>query len=151
MHAPFPIVHNRFKQLAHMISIISLSVLASCARSGPTLDAGAGLSCVDDSPRCVRLRISTLNAYKADEQRRWIKQPVSSRAYATGVRMFAYRDAQARLSCAELAHGRREAAGAATALRKPGAGLTPAQISRGLMLAGDVGDDLRREQRRRCR
>jgi len=98
----------------------------------------------------VRLRIATLNAYKADDQRRWIKQPVTPKAYATGVRMFAYRDARARLSCAELMLGRREAAGVRASLRSPGTGLSPAQISRGLLLAGDVGQDLQREHRRRC-
>lgn len=158
MPGPSPSVQIPFARSAQMISIIWLSMgigalimLVGCAKSAPPLDAHAGLRCVDDSPRCVKLRIATLNALKADHSRAWIRQPASPRAYATGVRMFAYRDAAKRLSCAELRQGRREAAGAPASLRAPRAGLTPAQISRGMMLASEVGQDLAREHRRRCK
>ena len=151
MHAPSRNVHNSMRQVTQIILMMGVGALAGCAKSAPRLDTYAGLRCVDDTPRCVKLRIATLNAFKADGKRRWVNQPATPKAYATGVRMFAYRDAKSRLSCAELQHGRREAAGAKASLRSPRSGLSPAQISRGLMLAHDVGRDLKREHRRRCR
>ena len=129
----------------------SLAVAGGCSSSqSPSLDQGAGLRCVDDSNRCVRLRIAALKAMKSDSTLSWINQPVTPKAYATGVRMFSYRHAKSRLTCAQLRHGMHEADRAPVALRSRSAGLSPAQISRGMMLAGEVGADLKREIRRRC-
>ena len=157
MPGPSPSVQIPFVRFAQMISIIWLSMgigalimLVGCAKSAPPLDAHAGLRCVDDSPRCVRLRIAALKAMKSDSTLSWINQPVTPKAYATGVRMFSYRHAKSRLTCAQLRHGMHEADRAPVALRSRSAGLSPAQISRGMMLAGEVGADLKREIRRRC-
>lgn len=87
----------------------------------------------------------------ADKSKAWIKQPASPSAYASGVRLFAYSKRRKDLSCDELQHGKREADGAAPALRGPGGThLTPAQVSRGVMLASDVSRELSRELSKRC-
>ena len=151
MNLQFHQVYRAKPQALQIILIAGLGLLSGCAKAPPQLDSSAGLRCVDDTPRCVKLRIATLNGFKADSERRWVARPAGPKAYATGVRMFAYRDAMKKLSCSELQHGRREAAGARSSLRSPGAGLSPAQISRALMLANDVGRDLKRESRRRCK
>ena len=66
------------------------------------------------------------------------------------MRLFAFKAKKRELTCEELAHGRRED-GAAGALKVAGAGLTPAQVSRGTMLAAEVSRELRNELGRRCR
>ena len=111
-----------------------------------------GLRCVDDSHHCISQREKVFDSYMADKSRAWVKQPVEPAAYASGVRLFALSKRRKDLSCDELLHGKREADGAPSALRGPGgAGLTPAQVSRGVMLAGDVGRELGREMDRRCK
>lgn len=87
-----------------------------------------------------------------DRQRAWQSQPPTAQQYAAGVRLFAYNKQKARLSCAELKRGTREAKAAGATLRGPGGrGLTPAQISRGAMLGDEVARNLTREHRKRCR
>jgi hypothetical protein len=67
------------------------------------------------------------------------------------VRLFAFRVSKAELSCEELAHGRREAEAAPKAV-KGHPGLSPAQVSRTTMFAGEVQRELAAElKRRRCR
>jgi hypothetical protein len=88
----------------------------------------------------------------ADPQRRWVREPSSAAAFASGVRLFAFKQKKRELTCDELAIGQREAEGAAPTLRGPGgAGLTPAQISRGVMFGDEVSRELANERRRRCR
>jgi hypothetical protein len=65
--------------------------------------------------------------------------------------LFAFRSKKGEMSCEELALARREADGAPKAL-KGAQGLSPAQISRASMFAGEVGRELGTEmKRRRCR
>ena len=82
----------------------------------------AGLSCVDDSPECVDQRQATLKSMLADEDRKWVKEPATPQAHASGVRLFAFRSRKKELSCEELAHrpprGRRRAQGAARGRRQ---------------------------------
>lgn len=88
---------------------------------------------------------------RADEQRSWLKETPGAREYAAGVRLFALKREKAGLSCAELGTGVREAKRSAEVLRGPqGRGLSPGQISRGILLADEVGRELERERRRRC-
>lgn len=127
--------------------------VAACAASdGPNASAPQlGLSCVDDTNHCISQREKVFDGYMADKSRAWVKQPVTPTAYASGVRLFAYSKRKKEMSCDELAHGKREADGASGALRGPGgSGLTPAQISRGVMLAGDVSRELSKELQKRC-
>ncbi|MGQ0457461.1 MAG: hypothetical protein ACT4OU_10405 [Hyphomicrobium sp.] len=128
-------------------------VVAGCAGAdGPSQAPQLGLSCVDDSNHCITQREKVFDGYMADKSRAWVKQPVTPEAYASGVRLFALSKRRKDLSCDELLHGKREADGAGGALRGPGGkSLTPAQISRGVMLAGDVSRELSREYDRRCK
>jgi len=129
--------------------------LLTCACSGIFgLDnSKSGLSCVDDSKECVDQRQATLQTYLADKDRKWVKEPATAQAHASGVRLFAFRSRKKELSCDELAHARREADGAPKALRGPeGKSLSPAQISRATMFAAEVSKELAAEMRaKRCR
>ena len=128
-------------------------LLAGCSGSQDTISQSPqlGLRCVDDSAHCISQREKVFDGYMADKSRAWVKQPAEPHAYASGVRLFALSKRRKELSCDELSHGKQEADGAPVALRGPGgAGLTPAQVSRAVMLAGDVGRELSKEMSRRC-
>ena len=135
-------------------SLFAALALGACA-GGETTSQGpqlAGLNCVDDSHHCIAQRGRVLDGYMADKSRAWVKHPVTPAAYASGVRLFALSKRKKELTCDELLHGKGEADGAPAALRGPGGqGLTPAQVSRGVMLAGDVSRELSREYNRRCK
>ena len=123
-------------------------VASACSSVG---DSRAGLSCVDDSKECVDQRQVTLNSMLADQDRKWVKEPVSAQSHASGVRLFAFRTRKKELSCEELAMGRREADGVPKTL-KGAKDLSPAQISRTNMLAAEVSKELAVEMRaRRCK
>ena len=49
------------------------------------------LSCVDDSPECVGRRQTALRQLVAAEDRAWVRQPATPAAYASGVRLFAFK------------------------------------------------------------
>jgi hypothetical protein len=141
-------------RIAGRIALLSgLCGLAAC--SSATVEPrpqAQHFGCVDDSKQCVDQRQASLKGLLADPKRTWVRDPASPSAYASGVRMFAFKMEKARLSCDELGAGRREADGAPQALRGPsGQGLTPAQISRGVMFAGEVGKELTNEMKRRCK
>ena len=87
----------------------------------------------------------------SDPGRKWVKEVPTPAAYASGVRLFAFKNKKKDLSCEELSYGRKEADGAPAALKSNGTGLTPAQVSRGAMLAHDVGRELGNEYNRRCK
>lgn len=114
-------------------------------------DSRAGLTCIDDSPRCIGQRQATLKAMLADKERKWVREPATPQAHASGVRLFAFRSVKAQLNCEELLHGRREAEAAPRAL-KGQQGLSPAQVSRAALFAAEVQRELAAEMnRRRCR
>jgi hypothetical protein len=126
--------------------------LAGCGGTPePNLGVSGDTKCVDDSVHCITQRQSHLKALLADKDRRWVHQPASADAYAGGVRLFAFKSRKKELSCAELAVGRREADAGPGVLRGPaGRHLTPAQVSRGAMLATEVSRELAGEMKRRC-
>ncbi len=127
-------------------------LLAGCAGSNDIGPQPAGLRCVDDSSHCISQREKVFDSYMADKSRSWVKQPAGPHAYASGVRLFALNKRRKELSCDELAHAKREADAAPIALRGSGGSeLTPAQVSRGVMLASEVSRDLGREMARRCK
>jgi hypothetical protein len=130
---------------------LALAAAGGCTGSGPDPDARAGLGCVDDSIECINRRQTTLRHLVDDEGRAWVKEPATPEAYASGVRLFALRAKKKELSCDELAHGSKEAEGARSALQSAAAKLTPAQVSRGAILASEVGRDLESEYNRRCK
>lgn len=134
------------------VSVVAVLAGACAAPVVETTAQTVTLGCVDDSKACIDERRRALDALLADKQRGWIRQPATASAYATGVRLFAYKTEKQRLNCDELAFGRREANAAASVLRsQQGQGLTPAQISRGIMFAEAVGGELSREAQKRCR
>lgn len=137
---------------ATILVLAAAVAIAGCAGSdGPDL-AAAGLGCVDDSVECIARRQSALRQLVGDKDRKWVKEPPSAASYASGVRLFAFKTKKKELSCEELSVGRKEADGAPTMLRGPQAAqLTPAQASRGIMLAGEVSRELGNEFARRCK
>jgi hypothetical protein len=109
-------------------------------------------SCADDSADCIAERGALLRTMLNDKSRSWVREPAKAETYATGVRMFAFKGRKRDLTCDELAIGRKEAEAAPVALRSDGAkGLSPAQVSRGLILAAEVSRELQAEIKRRCR
>ena len=127
---------------------------AGCATNTPITASpvAAGLGCVDDSLDCRTKRRVALDALLADRSRAWVRQPADAEAYASGVRLFAYKKRKRELSCDELAIGQREAKAARPTLRAAQGRLTPAQIARGALLGDEVGTELARERRnRRCK
>ena len=134
-----------------LFAAIGLALGGCAVGDTPVEGTGAGLACVDDSPRCIAERQATLKQLVSDPQRKWVKEQPSPSAYASGVRLFAFKSTKKDLSCDELAHGRREADGAASSLQGAGSTLTPAQVSRGRMFASEVGRELAGEIKRRCK
>ena len=146
------------KELRRAVStaatIGTLLAIAACSQSQPEAlpETRAGLGCVDDSKQGIDQRQATLKSMMADNDRKWVREGATSQAYASGVRLFAFKSRKKDLSCDELAIGKREADAGPGVLRgSGGGGLTPAQVSRGVMLAGEVGKELGVEMKRRCR
>jgi hypothetical protein len=138
--------------LAGPAAMLLIAGFSSCSGAdfGPQR-GGAGLACVDDSRQCIEQRSAALTSIMADRERKWVKEPPTPEAYASGVRLFAFKERKKELSCEELAIGRREAEAAPVALRGgTGARLTPAQVSRGVMLGSEVSRELTAELKRRC-
>lgn len=134
---------------ALLVAVLAAGCATSELANSPP---AAGLQCVDDSADCVGKRQAELKRLMADSKRSWVREPTDARAYASGVRLFAFRGKRKELTCEELSVGKREADNAGPTLRGPaGAGLTPAQISRGAMLATEVGRELGVEMTKRCR
>ncbi len=139
---------------AGCVALILAGISGACSSSndGPQFHTAPGLGCVDDSRQCIDQRQAALRSMMADRDRRWVREPATPSAYASGVRLFAFKSRKKDLSCEELAHGRKEADAGPAILRGPGgAGLTPAQVSRGAMLAAEVSRELGVEMARRCR
>ena len=130
---------------------LALLVGACSADSGPEL-VPKGMSCVDDSQHCVSERSSALGHLMNDKQRAWVRQPAPAEAYASGVRLFAFKQRKRELTCEELAIGRKEAEAGPGTLRGPqGKGLRPDQVARGVMLSTEVSRELDNEFKRRCK
>ena len=128
-------------------------MLAACGNAGPPeIETTRGMYCVDDSQACVSERSAALNRLMSDQKRTWVRQPAPTASYASGVRLFAFKQRKREMTCEELAIGRREADAGPAILRGPdGRGLTTGQIARGVMLAQEVGRELATEIGRRCR
>ena len=147
-------LENKFRRFGVAALFAGMSALSGCSGAvtqsegwGPVTNHG----CLDDSKACIDQRQATLRSLQADKSRSWVRQPANVNAYATGVRLFAFKTEKARMTCDELGIGRREADGAPGVLRSPQAtGLNPAVVSRSLMFATEVSRDLTREQQRRC-
>lgn len=136
-------------------TVVGLALsLGACSsnQTDITIEQRTGLGCVDDSKQCIDQRQSALRSMMSDRSRAWVKEPATPQAYASGVRLFAFKGRKKELSCDELAHGKREADAAPSVLSSPSAsGLSPAQVSRGTLLAAEVARELGVEMQRRCR
>jgi hypothetical protein len=148
--------HATSKLSGLVLAAALAGVSAGCAqRSGAEITSlPADLSCADDSARCIAARARGLRALRSDTSRAWLATPPTAPQYAAGVRLFAMRKDRASFSCTQLKLSAAEAARSPSVLRSPEARarLTPAQISRGVLLAEDVGRDLQRELRKkRCK
>jgi len=131
---------------------LALGLSACAGTPEPPLGQLSKRHCVDDSPACIKARQTELGTILADKDKRWIQRPATADSYAGGVRLFAYKKRKRELSCAELAVAHKEAEAGPAVLRGPaGKHLTPAQVSRGAMLATEVSRELHREMQRRCR
>lgn len=134
--------------------VIGFAVLV-CGCAGPAAKPAsqvrAGLNCVDDSLACREYRQAALKELLADREKTWINRPPDAAAYASGVRLFAYKKRKRDLTCGELAIGVSEAKGARGTLRAASGRLTPGQIARGAMLGDEIEEELKRERRRRCK
>jgi hypothetical protein len=135
---------------AAMLAILAVG-FKGCASSQVEVASPlqAGLGCVDDSTQCRNSRRAALDVLLADKTRAWIHQQPGADAYASGVRLFAFKQRKKELTCSELNIGQQEAKAARPTLRAASARLTPAQIARGAMLGDEVGTELAREHRRR--
>jgi hypothetical protein len=141
---------RRMHRLPALMLLLAPVQFAGC--SGNDTGPSSGLTCVDDSEDCVNRRQKTLRYLVEDKDRTWVKTQPPAEAYASGVRLFALKSKKKELSCEELTHARNEADRAPAVLHGPeGANLTPAQVSRGVMLAGEVSRELAAEMRKRCR
>ncbi|MDX2287835.1 MAG: hypothetical protein NW217_03320 [Hyphomicrobiaceae bacterium] len=133
------------------LALAGMLATAGCAVSTEaTVSTVAGLNCVDDSMRCIGERQSALRQMTSDSTRGWVLERPTPNAYASGVRLFAYKTKKAELSCEELKRGQAEADAGPGVLRASTGSLSPAQISRGVILAGEVSRELARERKRRC-
>jgi len=134
------------------VCLVLGTIVAACSSGELGVQPPAvGLACVDDSPHCINERGTVLKGLMTDKSKAWMRTPPTPAAYASGVRLWAFRQKKREFSCEELLHARREADGAPQALRNGNAGLTPAQIARSIILAQDVSKELANEHRRRCR
>ena len=135
-----------------LVAIAAAVAGTACSSGIENQPTPVGLQCVDDSKHCIDQRSSALHTIMSDKERRWVREQPTPQAFASGVRLFAYKTRKRELSCDELAIGQREADSAPTTLRGPGASqLSPAQVSRGLMLGAEVSRELAAERKRRCR
>ena len=143
----------RHGRISGVLGLVAVS-LSGCSGADVSTEviSRPGLGCIDDSPRCLAERQGVLKVYMADKSKSFVREPATPTAYASGVRLWAIKSRKRELTCDELNHARREADAAAPTLRGPGGqGMTPAQISRGIMLAQDVSKELGTEHGKRCR
>lgn len=136
--------------LSLTLGAMCLAAVSGCSSPDVNFTTTSSLNCIDDSAQCVSSRQAALRTMVADKDKSWVKQPADASAHASGVRLFALKQRRHDLTCDELAHGRREADTAPAVLRANAGRLTHAQISRGVILAGEVSRDLAREQAKRC-
>ena len=94
--------------------------------------------------------VDRLKALVSNPDRRWVKQPEEPAAFANGVRLFAYRALQKKLTCDELAAALLETENAEKAFRGPVAGVRPLQVVAARRLSVQIARDLRAETATRC-
>lgn len=141
------------KTIALLAALVIGPAATGCGGNNAALgEQAAGLKCVDDSNVCISQRKMVYDAYMADNSRAWLKQPAGPHEYASGVRLMALSKKRKELTCEELARGKAEADRGPSALSGGAySGLTPPQVSRGVMLSREVSRELANEIARRCK
>lgn len=127
--------------------------LGACSQTEPAAPEPphAAAGCVDDSKMCIEKRALALKGMLADPKRTWVTKPETAAAYATGVKLFAYKGKKVEMSCAELAHGREETRTMPQVL-KPGSvqGMNDSRLAQVRDLSGQVHKELNKEFDRAC-
>ena len=140
----------RLVRLAIVAGLAALTV--ACSSSEPAVEpANSATGCVDDSKACIEKRGAALRTMLADPRRGWVARPEAPAAYATGVKLFAYRGKKGEMTCAELAHGREETRTMPQAL-KPGSvpGMNDSRLAQVRDMSGQVNKELSKEFDRAC-
>lgn len=136
-----------------VFSTVITAILSAlgCASGGAIgVEVKPGLACVDDSADCIAKRQMALKSMVSDPTKAWIRENPTPEAYASGVRLFAFKTKKRELTCEELKRGKIEADAARPSLKSAGTRLTHAQVTRGAMLATEVGRELQNEIAKRC-
>ncbi len=135
------------------VLLLLFAPVAPVGCTGPNVSTGQAQASPASmtSSDCVDQRQRTLRYLVDDKDRAWVKAHAPAEAYASGVRLFALKSKKKDLTCDELAHGTNEADRAPGRSARSRGNLTPAQVSRGIMLAGEVSRELAAEMKRRCR
>ena len=136
---------------ASLVALLAASLLAACSGTEPPPPPNAAAGCVDDSKHCIEMRGQALKAMLADTKRAWVTKPETPAAYATGVKLFAYRGTRDKMTCAELAHGREETRSMPQTL-KPGSvpGMNDSRLAQVRDRSGQVNKELSKEFDRAC-
>ena len=87
-------------RLRSMFAVLAIGLfMGSCAGNEISAPAHqAGLGCVDDSAHCISERGNSLKGLMADKSKSWIRQPATPAAYASGVRIWAFKQKKRELS-----------------------------------------------------
>lgn len=128
--------------------------ISGCTAIGPSDElpvANTASGCVDDSKACIEKRGTALKGMLGDAKRSWVIRQETAASYATGVKLFAYRQKKTEMSCQELAHGREETRTAPQML-KPGSvsGMNDSRLAQVKDLSGQVSKELAKEFDRVC-
>lgn len=149
-----PLAHLPVARLVRLMIVAGLAAFAvACSSSEPPVEpANSAAGCVDDSKACIEKRGVALRTMLADPQRGWVARPETPAAFATGVKLFAYRGRKGEMTCAELAHGREETRAMPQAL-KPGsvAGMNDSRLAQVRDMSGQVNKELSQEFDRVCK
>jgi hypothetical protein len=94
--------------------------------------------------------LARLKGMTADPDRRWIRQPESPAAQASGVRLFAYAALRKKLTCEELALALAEIKRTGDVFQGSVPGVRPENAASVTALNARVGEELRTESARRC-
>lgn len=133
------------------VAALALASAHGCASSGAIgVEVKPGLNCIDDSADCIAKRQAALKSMVSDPTKAWINENPTPEAYASGVRLFAFKTKKKELTCEELRRGKIEADAARASLKSAGARITHQQLTRGAMLATEVGRELQNEFAKRC-
>ena len=129
-----------------MAWIVALGLLGGCG-GGPAPDM-----CVDDSAQCIAKRKARFGEMTSDSSHDWTAKPPSVKEYASGVRLFAYRHEQQRMSCESLRRGIAETSSARIVLTpETTVGISADRVAQIIALSEDVNRELTRTHTDKCR